>query len=93
MHYFPLTLPFLFILFFLFLFLIVLIEFRILGYAYQRIDVGLPLGRPSDGSPTLPLLWLLRLFGLFVVNKFAHFGKAEVVKNVVPVVVLDSIRV
>jgi uncharacterized membrane protein len=39
MHYFPLTLPFLFILFFLFLFLIVLIEIGILGYAYQRIGV------------------------------------------------------
>ena len=39
MHYFPLTLPFLLILFFLFLFLIVLIEIGILGYAYQRIGV------------------------------------------------------
>jgi uncharacterized membrane protein len=39
MHYFPLTLPFLFILFFLFVFLIVLIEVRILGYAYQRIGI------------------------------------------------------
>jgi uncharacterized membrane protein len=39
MHYFPLTLPFLFILFFLFLLLIVLIEVRILGYAYERIGV------------------------------------------------------
>jgi uncharacterized membrane protein len=39
MHYFPLTLPFLFVLFFLFLFLIVLIEVRILSYAYQRIGI------------------------------------------------------
>lgn len=39
MHYFPLTLPFLLILFFLFLFLIILIEVGILGYAYQKIGV------------------------------------------------------
>ena len=39
MHYFPLTLPFLLILFFLFLFLIILVEVGILGYAYQRIGV------------------------------------------------------
>ena len=39
MHYFPLTLPFLLILFFLFLFLIILIEVGILGYAYEKIGV------------------------------------------------------
>lgn len=39
MHYFPIALPFLLILFFLFLFLIILIEVGILGYAYQKIGV------------------------------------------------------
>jgi uncharacterized membrane protein len=40
MHYFPLALPFLLILFFLFIFLIVLIEIGILSYAYQKIGVN-----------------------------------------------------
>lgn len=39
MHYFPLALPFLLMLFFLFAFLIILIEIGILGYAYERIGV------------------------------------------------------
>jgi uncharacterized membrane protein len=39
MHYFPLVLPFLLILFFLFAFLILLIEIGILEYAYERIGV------------------------------------------------------
>jgi uncharacterized membrane protein len=40
MHYFPIALPFLLILFFLFAFLILLIEIGILGYAYERIGVS-----------------------------------------------------
>jgi len=40
LHYFPLTLPFLLILFFLFIFLVILIEVGILGYAYQTIGVN-----------------------------------------------------
>jgi uncharacterized membrane protein len=40
MHYFPLALPFLLILFFLFLFLIVLIEIGVLSYAYKKIGVS-----------------------------------------------------
>ena len=40
MHYFPLALPFLLILFFLFVFLIILIEVGILSYAYQKIGVS-----------------------------------------------------
>jgi len=40
MHYFPLTLPFLLILFFLFIFLVILIEVGILGYAYQTIGIN-----------------------------------------------------
>jgi uncharacterized membrane protein len=40
MHYFPLALPFLLLLFFLFLFLIALIEIGILGYAYEKIGVS-----------------------------------------------------
>jgi len=40
LHYFPLALPFLLILFFLFIFLIVMIEVGVLGYAYQKIGIG-----------------------------------------------------
>jgi len=40
MHYFPLALPFLFVLFFLVIFLIVLIEVGILGYAYSKIGIN-----------------------------------------------------
>ncbi|MEJ2656175.1 MAG: DUF1614 domain-containing protein [Desulfobacterales bacterium] len=40
LHYFPLTLPFLLILFFLFILLIVVIEVGILGYAYQAIGIN-----------------------------------------------------
>ena len=39
MHYFPLALPFLLILFFIFLALLILIEIGILGYAYQRLGI------------------------------------------------------
>jgi hypothetical protein len=39
MHYFPLTLPFLLILFLIFLALLVLIEIGILGYAYRRLGI------------------------------------------------------
>ena len=39
LHYFPLALPFLLILFFLFIFLIIMIEVGILGYAYQTIGI------------------------------------------------------
>ncbi len=39
LHYFPLTLPFLLILFFLFVFLIIMVEVGILGYAYQTIGI------------------------------------------------------
>jgi uncharacterized membrane protein len=40
LHYFPLALPVLAILFFLFIFLIVMIEVGILGYAYQTIGIN-----------------------------------------------------
>ena len=40
MHYFPLTLPFLLILFFLLLFLVIMVEVGILGYAYQTIGIN-----------------------------------------------------
>lgn len=40
LHYFPLTLPFLLILFFLFLFLVIMVEVGILGYAYQTIGIN-----------------------------------------------------
>ena len=40
LHYFPLALPFLLILFFLFIFLIIMIEVGILGYAYQTIGIN-----------------------------------------------------
>lgn len=39
MHYFPLALPLLFILFFLFMVLIGMIEIGILGYTYQRMGI------------------------------------------------------
>ena len=40
LHYFPLTLPFLLILFFLLLFLVIMVEVGILGYAYQTIGIN-----------------------------------------------------
>ena len=40
LHYFPLALPFLLILFFLFIFLVIMIEVGILGYAYQTIGIN-----------------------------------------------------
>jgi uncharacterized membrane protein len=40
LHYFPLTLPFLLILFFLFLSLVIMVEVGILGYAYQTIGIN-----------------------------------------------------
>ena len=40
LHYFPLALPFLLILFFLFLFLVIMVEVGILGYAYQTIGIN-----------------------------------------------------
>lgn len=40
MHYFPITLPFLLILFFIFLVLLILVEIGILGYAYQRLGIN-----------------------------------------------------
>jgi len=88
MHYFPLTLPFLLILFFLFLFLIILVEVGILGYAYQRIGVD---------RRYVFLLLFLSLMGSYVNIPVAHlpaheFHSARVVsffgmQYVVPVVV------
>ena len=40
MHYFPITLPFLLILFFIFTVLLILVEIGILGYAYQRLGIN-----------------------------------------------------
>jgi len=40
MHYFPIALPFLLILFFAFLVLLILVEIGILGYAYQRLGIN-----------------------------------------------------
>ena len=40
MHYFPITLPFLLILFFIFMVLLILVEIGILGYAYQRLGIN-----------------------------------------------------
>ena len=40
LHYFPLTLPFLLILFFLLIFLVIMVEVGILGYAYQTIGIN-----------------------------------------------------
>ena len=87
MHYFPLTLPFLLILFFLFLFLIILVEVGILGYAYQRIGVD---------RRYVFLLLFLSLMGSYVNIPVAHlpaheFHSARVVsffgmQYVVPVV-------
>jgi len=39
MHYFPIALPFLLMLFFIFLALLILIEIGVLGYAYQRLGI------------------------------------------------------
>ena len=40
MHYFPISLPFLLMLFFIFLLLLILIEIGILGYAYRRLGIS-----------------------------------------------------
>jgi len=40
LHYFPLALPFLLILFFLLIFLVIMVEVGILGYAYQTIGIN-----------------------------------------------------
>lgn len=40
LHYFPLAMPFLLVLFFLFIFLIIMIEVGILDYAYQTIGIN-----------------------------------------------------
>jgi uncharacterized membrane protein len=40
MHYFPLALPFLLMLFLIFLVLLILVEIGILGYAYQRLGIN-----------------------------------------------------
>jgi uncharacterized membrane protein len=40
LHYFPITLPFLLILFFIFFVLLILVEIGILGYAYQRLGIN-----------------------------------------------------
>jgi len=40
MHYFPITYPFLLILFFLLLFVVILIEINVLGYAYERAGIS-----------------------------------------------------
>jgi uncharacterized membrane protein len=69
MHYFPLTLPFLFILFFLFLFLIILVEVGILGYAYQRIGVN---------RRYVFLLLFFSLMGSYVNIPVAHLPAQEV---------------
>jgi uncharacterized membrane protein len=57
MHYFPLALPFLFILGFLFLFLIILIEVGVLEYAYAKLGIG---------SRHMFALLLLTLLGSYV---------------------------
>jgi uncharacterized membrane protein len=40
MHYFPITFPFLLVLFFVFLFLLILIEVGVLSYAFQRMGIN-----------------------------------------------------
>jgi uncharacterized membrane protein len=57
MHYFPITLPFLLILFFIFLVLLILVEIGILGYAYQRLGIN---------QRYVFALLLLSLFGSYV---------------------------
>ena len=69
MHYFPLAMPFLLILFFLFLFLIVLIEVGILGYAYQKIGVD---------RRYVFLLLFASLMGSYVNIPVAHLPAQEV---------------
>ena len=57
MHYFPITLPFLLILFFIFLVLLILVEIGILGYAYQRLGIN---------RRYVFALLLLSLFGSYI---------------------------
>jgi uncharacterized membrane protein len=40
MHYFPITFPFLLMLFFIFVVLLILVEIGILGYAYQKLGIN-----------------------------------------------------
>jgi uncharacterized membrane protein len=57
MHYFPITLPFLLILFLLFVVLLVMVEIGILGYAYQRLGIN---------RRYVFALLLLSLFGSYI---------------------------
>ena len=57
MHYFPIALPFLLILFFIFVVLLILIEIGILGYAYQRLGIN---------RRYVFALLLLSLFGSYI---------------------------
>lgn len=57
MHYFPIALPFVLILFFLFVVLLVMIEIGILGYAYQRLGIK---------QRYVFALLLLSLFGSYI---------------------------
>jgi uncharacterized membrane protein len=87
-HYFPLALPFLLILFFLFLFLVILIEVGVLSYAYQKIGVD---------RRYVFLLLFLSLMGSYLNIPVAHLPAQELhsarvvsfygMQYVVPVVV------
>lgn len=57
MHYFPVELPFLLLLFFIFVFLLALIEVGVLSYAYQRIGID---------SRYIFALLLLSLLGSYI---------------------------
>jgi uncharacterized membrane protein len=57
MHYFPIALPFVLILFFLFVVLLVMVEVGILGYAYQRLGIK---------QRYVFALLLLSLFGSYI---------------------------
>ena len=57
MHYFPIALPFLLVLFLLFVVLLVMVEIGILGYAYQRLGIN---------QRYVFALLLLSLFGSYV---------------------------
>jgi uncharacterized membrane protein len=71
MHYFPVTLPFLLLLFFLFLLVIILIEIGILEYAYQRIGID---------RRYMFMLLFLSLMGSYINIPVAHLPPEELIQ-------------
>jgi uncharacterized membrane protein len=72
MHYIPITLPFLLMLFFLFALLVVVVELRIMRYAYENIGVG---------QRHMFALLFFSFLGSYVNIPIAHLPSEPVVSN------------